>query len=105
MAMSFNPLRLAPPLCLAPIAGLMLLGGCDTVHPNGSLDPGFGETARYNAALQTIDPDPQVAEGAAMPGDNGAVGAAAAKRYRTDTVKPVERVQTSITTTGSAGPR
>ena len=104
MAMSFNFRR------LAPFAGLMLsalnLSGCDTVHPNGSLDPGFGETARYNAELQTIDPDPQVAAGAAMPGDNGAVGAAAAKRYRTDTVKPVERVQTSTTTTGGgAGPR
>ena len=104
MAMSFNPMRLAPLLCLAPIAGLMLLGGCDTIHPNGSPDPGFGETARYNAAIQTIDPDPQVAASAAQPGDNGAVGAAAARRYRTDTVKPVERVQTS-TAGGSAGPR
>ena len=101
MAMSFNPLRLAPPLCLAPIAGLMLVAGCDTVHPNGSLDPGFGETARYTAALQTIDPDPRVAANAAQPGDNGAVGAAAAKRYRTDTVKKVERVQTSTDSTSS----
>jgi hypothetical protein len=101
MAMSFKPLRLAPPLCLAPIAGLMLVAGCDTLYPNGSLDPGFGETARYNAALQTIDPDPRVASGASQPGDNGAVGAAAAKRYRTDTVKPVEQVQTSTTVVGS----
>ena len=97
MAMSFNPWR------LAPLAGLMLVTSCDTIHPNGSTDPGFGETARYNAAIQTIDPDPRVVAGAAMPGDNGAVGAAAAKRYRTDAVKPIERVQTS--TTGSAGPR
>ena len=104
MAMSFKPMRLAPSLGLAPIAGLMLVAGCDTVHPNGSVDPGFGETARYNAALQIIDPDPQVAANAAQPGANGAVGAAAAKRYRTDTVKPVERVQTS-STTASAGPR
>jgi len=94
MAMSFKPMR------LAQIAALMLVVGCDTVHPNGSVDPGFGEVARYNAALQIIDPDPQVAEGAAMPGENGAVGAAAAKRYRTDTVKPVEKVQTSSTPTG-----
>ena len=100
MAMSFNLRR------IAPLAVLMLVAGCDTLHSNGSLDSGFGETARYNAAIQTIDPDPQVAEGAAMPGDNGAVGAAAARRYRTDAVKPVERVQTSTTVTGGgAGPR
>ena len=99
MAMSFKCCR------LMPLAALVLLAGCDTVQPNGSLDPGFGETARYNAALQIIDPDPQVAANAAMPGDNGAVGAAAAKRYRTDTVKPVERVETSTSTTGGAGPR
>ena len=100
MAMSFNPWR------LAALAGVMLVGGCETIHPNGSPDPGFGETARYNAAIQIIDPDPQVAANAAQPGDNGAVGAAAAKRYRTDTVKPVERVQTSTGTTGGgAGPR
>ena len=99
MAMSFKPMR------LAQIAALMLVAGCDTVHPNGSVDPGFGEVARYNAALQIIDPDPRVAEGAAMPGENGAVGAAAARRYRTDTVKPVERVQTSTTTTTGSGGR
>ena len=102
MAMSFKPMRLVPVAALMLPA--LLLSGCDTVHPNGSVDPGFGETARYNAALMIIDPEPRVAENAAMPGDNGAVGAAAAKRYRTDTVKPVERVQTS-STAASAGPR
>lgn len=99
MAMSFNPMR------LLPLAALAVIGGCETIHPNGSTDPGFGETARYNAAIQTIDPDPRVAEGAAMPGDNGAVGAAAGKRYRTGTVKPVERVQTTSSTSGSSGPQ
>ncbi len=86
---------------IAPIAALALLAGCETIHDNGSTDPGFGEVARYNDALQIIDPEPRVAEGAAQPGDNGAVGAAAAKRYRTDTVKKVERITTSETTTGS----
>lgn len=95
MAMSFNLRR------LARLAPLMLIGGCETIHANGSTDPGFGEVARYNAALQIIDPEPRVAEGAAQPGDNGAIGAAAARRYRTDTVKPVERITTSTTTTGS----
>jgi len=84
---------------------LLLATGCDTIHPNGSLDPGFGEAARYNAAIQTIDPDPRVVAGAAMPGANGAVGAASAKRYRTDAVKPVERVDTTGGTSGSSGPK
>lgn len=97
MAMSSNLRR------LAPLAVLMLVGGCDHVYPNGSTDPSFGETARYNAEVQTIDPEPKVAQGAAMPGDNGAIGAAAAKRYRTDTVKKIERVQTSTDTTSSGG--
>jgi hypothetical protein len=89
MAMSCKRLH------LLPMAAAMILVGCDTVHPNHSLDPGFGETMRYNAALQTIDPDPKVVAGAAMPGDNGAVGAEAAKRYRTDKTKPVEKTTTT----------
>ena len=95
--MSFNPRR------LLPLAALAIVGGCETIHPNGSTDPGFGETARYNAAIQTIDTDPRVVAGAAQAGDNGAVGAAAAKRYRTDAVKPVEKATT--TTTGGESPR
>lgn len=94
MAMFSKSLRLAP--------ALLLFTACDTVHPNGSLDPGFGEVSRYNAAIQTIDPDPKVAAGAAMPGESGDVGAAAGKRYRTGTVKPVERVDTT-STSGSSG--
>jgi len=99
MAMSFKQSHLMPVAALMLPA--LLLYGCDTIHPNGSVDPGFGETARYNAALMIIDPDPRVAENAALPGDNGAVGAGAAKRYRTDTVKKIERVQTSTETTSS----
>lgn len=88
-------------LLLAPLT-LVLLAGCDTVYPqSGSTDPGFGEAVKYNAAIQTIDPDPVYAEGDSQPGDSGAKGAAAVRRYRTDAVKPVETIQTS---TGS-GPR
>ena len=97
--MSCNALR------LTPLAALLLLGGCETVGPNGSLDPGFGESARYNAAMHIIDPDPKVAAGAAMPGDSGAMGAAAVKRYRTNTVKATEQVNTTGGTSGSSGPR
>ena len=96
MATSFKPPR------LAAVMVFVLVAGCDTVHANGSTDPGFGETAKYNAALQVIDPDPVVVAGAATPGGNGAVAAAAGKRYRTGTVTPVVQVQT---TGGSSGPK
>ena len=96
MAMSFKPVA-----AVAAVAAMLSLSGCDTIHPNGSTDPGFGEVARYNAALQVINPDPVVVAGAAVPGDNGAVGAASAKRYRTNSVKQPEQVQT--TSSGSSG--
>jgi hypothetical protein len=96
MDMSSRPL-------LAPLA-FGLLAGCNTVNPQtGSVDPGFGEAVKYDQAVQTIDPDPVYAADAAQPGDHGDKGAAAVKRYRTDTVKQVEQVQT---TSGSgSGPK
>ncbi|HEU4704716.1 MAG TPA: hypothetical protein VFS45_03280 [Sphingomicrobium sp.] len=88
-------------LLVAPLT-LVLLAGCDTIHPqSGSPDPGFGEAVKYNAAIQTIDPDPVYAETDSQPGDSGAKGAAAVRRYRTDAVKPVE----TITTSSGSGPR
>jgi len=87
----------------APLAAL-LLAGCDTLNPNsGSPDPGFGEPTKYNAAIQIIDPDPVYAENGAQPGDSGAKGAAAVKRYRTDQVKEVQVMQT--TSGSTSGPR
>ena len=86
----------------APLA-LLVLAGCDTLNQNNiSPDPAFGEATKYNAAVQTIDPDPVYAEDGAQPGDSGAKGAAAVKRYRTDAVKEVEQVGT---TTAGSGPR
>ena len=68
----------------------------------GEEDPGFGETAKYDAAAQIINPDPVYAQGGAQPGDSGVKAAAALKRYRTDAVKQVETMQTtSGTGTGS----
>ncbi len=88
-------------LLIAPLT-LVLLAGCDTVYPQtGSPDPGFGEAVKYNAAIQTIDPNPVYDANDAQPGDSGAKGAAAVRRYRTDAVKDVETIQTS---TGS-GPQ
>jgi hypothetical protein len=73
------------------IGALVALCGCNTANQNiGSEDPGLGEAVRYNAAIQTINPDPVYPPGGAMPGDNGDRGAKAVKRYRTDSVKQLE---------------
>ena len=81
-------------------AGGLALGACSTMNKNiGQEDPALGEAAKYNAALQTINPDPVYPPGSAQPGDNGAKGANAVKRYRSDAVKQVESMQT----TGSSG--
>jgi hypothetical protein len=85
-------------------AGFVALGACNTAHRNiGMEDPAFGEAAKYDAALQTINPDPVYPAGAAQPGDNGEVGAKAAKRYRTDAVKQVETMQTTSGGSGGSG--
>jgi predicted small secreted protein len=77
-------------------AATVVLGACNTVHKNiGQDDPGMGEAAKFNAAIQTINPEPVYQAGDAQPGDSGVKGAAAVKRYRTDTVKPVESMQTT----------
>ena len=81
-------------------AVLAALGGCAVNPVSQSIDPGMGEAVKYNAAIQTIDPDPVYAADGAQPGDNGEVGATAVKRYRTDQVKAV---QTQTTTAGSGG--
>ena len=88
---------------------LLVLSGCETLGqrtdppPNTSLDPGFGEAVKYNAAIQTIDPDPVYAEGDALPGSDGAKGAAAVKRYRTDAVKAVETLTTTEGSSSGSG--
>ena len=81
---------------LIAISGAGLVLAACTTAPSGelgqagSLDAGFGETSKYNAAVQTIDSEPVYAAAGAQPGDNGEKGAAAVKRYRTDAVKDVE---------------
>ena len=83
---------------------VVVLGGCNTAHRNiGMEDPAIGEATKYDAALQTINPDPIYPAGAAQPGDNGELGAKAAKRYRTDTVKQVETMQTTSGGSGGGG--
>ena len=76
----------------AAAAGIAMLAACSTapLPQAGSLDAGFGETAKYNAAVQTINPDPVYTADGAQPGDSGEKAANATKRYRTDQVKETE---------------
>jgi len=92
-------------LLLIAAAGLTL-GACSTMNKNiGQEDPALGETVKYNAALQTVNPDPLYPPGSAQPGDNGAKGAAAVKRYRTDAVKQVEAMTSTSSSSGGGSPR
>jgi type IV pilus biogenesis protein CpaD/CtpE len=88
-------------------AALLLLSGCSHVNPQtGSVDRQFGEAVAWNKAVQVVNPDPVYTAEAAQPGEDGDKAAAASRRYRTNTVKDVERVQTSTSTTGGgSGPR
>lgn len=79
--------------------------GCNTANrPIGTADPFLGEAVKYNAAVQTIDPVPVYSPDSTQPGSDGAKGAAAVKRYRTDQVKPVETLETSSGTSGNSTP-
>ena len=84
--------------------GSLALGACSTMNkPIAMEDPAIGEAVKYNAAMQTINPDPIYPAGSAQPGDSGVKGAAAVKRYRTDAVKQVEAMETTSGATGSSG--
>jgi hypothetical protein len=97
--MSFNRIR-----ALVLIVGLAGLAACNTANTHiGDEDPGMGEAIKYNAALQTINPTPVYPSTAAQPGANGDVGAHAVKRYRTDSVKPVETMQTTSGSSSGTG--
>ena len=89
-------------------AGLLSLAACQSnpLPQAGSLDAGFGEVAKHNAAVQIIDPDPVYTAEDAQPGDSGAKAAAAVRRYRTDNVKDTEPASTRRRGGGSgSGPR
>jgi hypothetical protein len=77
-------------------AALLAAAGCAPV------DPGFGEAMRYDAAIQTIDPDPQYPADGAKPGDHGEKAQKATERYRKGTTKPV-RQQSVSSGGGSSG--
>ena len=88
---------------LVIVLGSLGLCACSTIHKNiGQDDPGFGESVKYNAALETINPAPVYDPNGAQPGGNGDNGAQAVKRYRTNQVKQVESMGTT-TGSGSGG--
>jgi type IV pilus biogenesis protein CpaD/CtpE len=91
-------------LLIAAIAGAALTG-CNTANSHiGDEDPFFGESVKYNAAVQTINPEPVYAEGGAQPGDNGERGARAVERYRTDKINARHSSEAEkLTTTRSVG--
>jgi hypothetical protein len=85
-------------------AGLLLAGCATGQRAVASHAPVLGEAVKWNASVQTIDPDPVYTEQDAQPGSSGAKGAEAVKRYRTDTVKDVS-VMTTTSNSGSSEPR
>ena len=94
------------------VTGVALLSACQTqpLPQAGSADVALGEVSKYNAAIQTINPDPVYPAQDAQPGDNGDKMAKAIKRYRMDQVKEPQPVSTTVSTSGSnsgggSGPR
>ena len=72
------------------LAGMGLAAaGCAPV------DPGFGESLRYDMAVQTVDPDPQYPADALQPGSHGEKAQKATDRYRKGTTKPVQQQSSS----------
>jgi hypothetical protein len=93
-------------LALTTSAACLALAACATPpYKNiGQEDPFFGESAKYNAAVQTINPDPVYPEGSAQPGDSGAKGVAAVRRYRLDQVNARQNAESQQVST-TAGPQ
>jgi type IV pilus biogenesis protein CpaD/CtpE len=81
------------------VGALLLLAGCLN-EPIAQRDPALGEAVKYNAAAQTINPDPVYPPGSAQPGDNGEHAVKAVEKYRKGEVKDVQTMQT---TTGASG--
>jgi len=88
------------------IAAALLLAGCSTAHGDTvTADPAFGEAVKYNAAIQTINPDPVYAPAGAQPRGDADRGVAAMERYREGTVTDVQEVTTTTSSTGGGGSR
>lgn len=79
-------------ILLVPAAAL---AACNTAQTHiGDESAVLGEAVAYDKAIQTVNPNPVYPPNGAKPGDNGQLGAAAVKRYRSGSVKSVEAVST-----------
>lgn len=90
--------------------GSLGLAACNTANSHiGDEDPYMGEAVRYNAAIQTINPDPVYSADSSQPGDNGDKGAQNVKRYRSDGVNARHQAGANTASTGQSsggsGPR
>lgn len=84
-------------ICLAGLAGALLLGGCATnALTEQPGDSQFGDANRHTMMAQVVNPDPVYDGPAASSGEHAAQ---AIERYRTDSVKEPETIRT---TSGSA---
>ena len=84
------------------IPAALLLAGCLN-EPIAQRDPAVGEAVAYDAAIQTVNPDPVYPEGSAQPGDSGEHGAKAVERYRKGAVTPVQEMSTGSGSSGAGG--
>lgn len=84
------------------IGASLLLTGCLN-EPIAQRDRALGEAVKYNAAVQTINPDPVYPPGSAQPGDNGEHAVKAVEAYRKGEVKDVQVMQTTTGNSGSGG--
>ena len=84
------------------IPASLLLAGCLN-EPIGVRDPSLGEDVKYDAAIQTVNPDPVYPPEAAQPGDNGEHAAKAVERYRKGAVTQVEQMSSTSGSSGGGG--
>jgi hypothetical protein len=66
------------------VLSVTVLAGCASVDPvSQSPDPAFGESVRYNAAIQTVNPNPVYPADSSQPGERGDVAQESVERLRT----------------------
>ena len=102
MAIAFKPGFAIGALTLS--LGACAPFGSEQTHGAFDSAPAFGEAVKFNAAAQTINPDPVYPEGSPEAGTNGDTARSAAERYRKGQVKAIERESTT-TVTGGGGSR
>ena len=87
------------PVLAILIVAAASLAGCTPI------DTTFGDAAKTDYSLQTINPDPKpvTAEAAVMEGGSGTHAAGAAERYRKGAVKQPQAQSTGGTAGGSGG--